>query len=108
MPTRRVAIIGAGMGGLAAGVYGRLAGLDTTIFEMHDKPGGMCTAWTRQGYTFDGCIHHLAGCLPGTPTYRMSPRHLGVRSLLSVWPVVGRSRGTVLQPSGAVLLTRGE
>jgi len=66
-----VAIIGAGMGGLAAGVYGQLRGLNTTIFEMHDKPGGLCTAWTRKGYTFDGCIHHLAGCLPGTPTYRM-------------------------------------
>ncbi len=71
MPVRRVAIIGAGMGGLAAGVYGQLGGLETTVFEMHDKPGGLCTAWTRQGYTFDGCIHHLAGCREGTPTYRM-------------------------------------
>lgn len=61
-----VAIIGAGMGGLAAGVYGRLAGLKTTILEMHDKPGGLCTAWARKGDTFDGCIHP-AGCgsLPG-------------------------------------------
>lgn len=71
MSAQSVAIVGAGMGGLAAGVYGRLAGLDTTIFEMHDKPGGLCTAWTRNGYTFDGCIHHLAGCREGTPTYRM-------------------------------------
>lgn len=71
MSTRTVAIIGAGMGGLAAGVYGQLAGLETTIFEMHDKPGGLCTAWTRKGYTFDGCIHHLAGCRPETPTHRM-------------------------------------
>lgn len=59
------------MGGLAAGVYGQRAGFRTTIFEMHDKPGGLCTAWTRRGYTFDGCIHHLAGCRPGTSTYRM-------------------------------------
>ncbi len=86
MSARRVAIIGAGMGGLAAGVYGRRAGLDTTIFEMHDKPGGLCTAWTRQGYTFDGCIHHLAGCLPGTPTYRM-------------WEDLGAMPQEVLYPS---------
>jgi len=66
-----VAIIGAGMGGLAAGVYGQLAGVETTIFEMHDRPGGLCTAWTRKGYTFDGCIHHLAGCRSGTSTYQM-------------------------------------
>jgi phytoene dehydrogenase-like protein len=71
MTVRSVAIIGAGMGGLAAGVYSRLAGLKTTIFEMHDKPGGLCTAWTRKGYTFDGCIHHLAGCRPGTPSFRL-------------------------------------
>ncbi len=24
-----------------------------------------------KGYTFDGCIHHLAGCTPGTKLYRM-------------------------------------
>lgn len=74
MIPRRVAIIGAGLGGLAAGVYGQLVSLDRTIFEMHDKPGGLCTAWTRQGYTFDGCIHHLAGSRKGTPTYPMAER----------------------------------
>ncbi len=71
MRERSVAIIGAGLGGLAAGCYGQLRGLRTTVFEMHDRPGGFCTAWTRKGYTFDGCIHHLAGCLPGTATYRI-------------------------------------
>lgn len=71
MNVRSAAIVGAGLGGLAAGVYGQLTGMRTTVFEMHDKPGGLCTAWTRKGYTFDGCIHHLAGCRPGTPTYHM-------------------------------------
>lgn len=71
MSIRSVAIVGAGIAGLSAGCYGQQAGLKTAIFEMHDGPGGLCTAWTRKGYTFDGCIHHLAGCLPGTPVYRM-------------------------------------
>ena len=66
-----IIIIGAGMGGLAAGVYGRINGYETTIFESHSKPGGQCTAWRREGYTFDPCIHHFFGCRPGTEIYRM-------------------------------------
>ncbi len=64
-------IIGAGMGGLAAGVYGQMNGYRTEIFELHTLPGGQCTAWKRQGYTFDACIHHLFGCAPGSPIYDM-------------------------------------
>lgn len=64
-----IIIIGAGMGGLAAGIYGRLNGFDTKIFEMHSVPGGQCCSWKREGYTFDGCIHHLFGCAPGSKIY---------------------------------------
>ncbi|GAB4310031.1 MAG: hypothetical protein Kow0097_11390 [Candidatus Bipolaricaulota bacterium] len=69
MPARRVAIIGAGMGGLAAGVYGRLPGLDTTIFEMHDKPGGQVLV-----------LGVARGCLkrcPSPETERSSAGHQG-------------------------------
>jgi phytoene dehydrogenase-like protein len=63
---KSMAIIGAGMGGLAAGIYGQANGYDTEIFELHSVPGGQCCAWKRKGYTFDGCIHHLFGCSPAT------------------------------------------
>jgi len=66
-----IIIIGAGMGGLAAGVYGQINGYKTQIFEMHTKPGGQCAAWTRKGYTFDGCIHHFFGCKPGSSIYQL-------------------------------------
>jgi phytoene dehydrogenase-like protein len=59
-------IIGAGMGGMAAGIYGQLNGFSTTIFEMHSLPGGQCASWQRNGYIFDACIHHLMGCSPET------------------------------------------
>ncbi|MBN2862361.1 MAG: NAD(P)/FAD-dependent oxidoreductase [Bacteroidales bacterium] len=59
-----IIIIGAGFAGLAAGIYGRMNGYKTRIFEMHDKPGGLCTSWERNGYTFDGCIHWLVGSSP--------------------------------------------
>lgn len=64
-------IIGAGVAGLAAGIYARLNGYRTTILERHDRPGGLCTAWTRKGYTFDYSIHNLAGTAPGTPLRAM-------------------------------------
>ena len=68
---KSIIIIGAGMGGLAAGIYGQINGYGTQIFERHAKPGGQCTSWKRKGYTFDACIHHFFGCRPGSPVYRM-------------------------------------
>ena len=64
-----IIIIGAGMGGLAAGIYGRLNGFKTKIYEMHGLPGGQCASWRRGGYTFDACIHHLFGCSPASPIH---------------------------------------
>ena len=59
------------MGGLAAGIYGRMNGWQTTIFEQHAKPGGQCASWKRKGYTFDGCMHHLFGCDPWSRLYSL-------------------------------------
>jgi phytoene dehydrogenase-like protein len=61
---KSVIIIGAGFAGLAAGIYARMNGYKTRIFEMHNQPGGLCTSWTRKGFTFDGCIHWLVGSSP--------------------------------------------
>jgi phytoene dehydrogenase-like protein len=71
MQQNTVIIIGSGIAGLTAGVYAQMNGYRSEIFEMHDKPGGLCTSWTRRGYTFDGCIHHLAGLKPGGKMYRI-------------------------------------
>jgi phytoene dehydrogenase-like protein len=59
--TKSIAVIGAGIAGLSAGCYARMNGFDTIIFELHDKPGGLCTSWERDGYVIDGCIHWLCG-----------------------------------------------
>ncbi len=71
--SKSIIIIGAGIAGLSAGCYGQMNGYETQIFELHDKPGGLCTAWKRHGrgasagYTFDGCIHWLVGSKQGSP-----------------------------------------
>lgn len=77
MGEKTIMIIGAGIAGLAAGCYAQMNGYRTQIFEQHDKPGGYCTAWTRKGYTFDGCIHHLAGAGPRSTLYPLW-RDLGI------------------------------
>ncbi len=71
MAQKSIIIIGAGPAGLAAGCYARMNGFRTHIFESHFLPGGLCTAWERKGYTFDGCIHYLFGSGDGQPFNRM-------------------------------------
>ena len=68
---KSVTIIGAGISGLATGCYLQMNGYDTQIFEMHDKPGGLCAAWERKGYTIDGCIQWLIGSSPNNDFYKL-------------------------------------
>ena len=68
---RSIIIIGAGMGGLAAGIYGQINSYETQIFEMHTGPGGQCAAWKRKDYTLDACVHHFCGCKPGSSIYQL-------------------------------------
>ena len=70
-------IIGAGISGLTAGCYAQMNGYQTQIFEIHDRPGGLCTSWQRQGYVFDDCIHYLFGSAPRQPFYQLW-KELGV------------------------------
>lgn len=67
----KVIVIGAGIGGLAAGCYARFNGFQTTVLESGERAGGLCTSWNRDGFTFDGCIRHLAGLKPETALYKM-------------------------------------
>ncbi|MCD6289878.1 MAG: NAD(P)/FAD-dependent oxidoreductase [Anaerolineae bacterium] len=71
MSGRSMIIVGAGLAGLSAGCYAQMNGYQTRIFEQYVQPGGVCTAWERRGYVFDGCIHWLMGCKPGQPFYRL-------------------------------------
>ena len=51
---KNVAVIGAGFGGLALAIRLQSAGIQTTIIESRDKPGGRAYYWERDGFTFDG------------------------------------------------------
>jgi phytoene dehydrogenase-like protein len=77
---KSVIIIGGGLAGLSAGCYLRMNGYNTSIFEMHDNTGGVCTGWKRKGYTFDGAMHWLVGTRPGSTFYK-------------IWDELGATRG---------------
>ncbi len=64
-------VIGGGVAGLTAGCYAQMNGYATTILEMGDTPGGLCTSWRRKGYLFDGSVAGLAGSAPGSPLFRL-------------------------------------
>ena len=71
MENKSIIIVGAGFAGLSAGIYAQMNGYHTQIFEMHNSPGGLCTAWKRKGYTIDGCIHWLVGSSPESGMYNL-------------------------------------
>ncbi|HEY8291577.1 MAG TPA: phytoene desaturase family protein [Thermomicrobiales bacterium] len=48
-----VAVIGAGMGGLAAAVRMAVRGASVTVFEQGPRPGGKLNQWACDGWTFD-------------------------------------------------------
>jgi len=67
----KVIIFGAGVSGLSAGIYAQMNGFDSTIYEMHSIPGGLCTSWRRRGYVFDGAVRYLASVNPTTKGYQL-------------------------------------
>jgi len=67
---KSIIVIGGGLSGLSTGCYGRMNGYKTSIFEMHDQAGGVCTAWKRKGYTIDGALNWLVGTNPETSFYK--------------------------------------
>ncbi len=68
---KSIMIVGAGLAGLATGCYGQMNGYKTKIFEMQDKPGGVCVSWKRKGYTFDFAVHNVFGLTPDSVNNRM-------------------------------------
>jgi len=95
VPGKTIAIIGAGIAGLSAGCYAQMNGYRARIFEAHTSPGGVCTAWKRNGYTIDGCIHWLVGSGPASDYHRL-------------WREVGAIQGRTLLNLDEYLRVEGE
>ncbi len=71
MKKKSVIIIGAGIAGLSTGCYAEMNGFNTEIFEMHTRPGGLCTSWQRNGFNINGCVHLLLGSAKQSEFYQI-------------------------------------
>ena len=92
---KSIIIIGAGLAGLSAGCYGQMNGYRTSIFEMHDKSGGVCTGWKRKGYTIDGAMDWLVGTRPGKVFH-------------SIWQELGALQGKTIINHDVYMRVEGE
>ena len=53
MEKKKVAIVGAGIAGLASAIRLRVQGHKVSVFEANSYPGGKLTAFQENGYRFD-------------------------------------------------------
>ena len=53
MTAKRAVVVGAGFGGLALAIRLQRAGVQVTLVEKRDKPGGRAYVWHEEGFTFD-------------------------------------------------------
>lgn len=65
MKKEDIIIIGAGIGGLAAGAMLAHGGHKVTILEKNSYIGGACSSYEKNGYTFDRAVHIFSKGLNG-------------------------------------------
>lgn len=76
----RIAIIGAGIGGLTAAALLLQAGYQVTVLEAHRAPGGCAATFRRRGYAFDAGAT-LVGGFDADGPHSLLARELGLE-----WP----------------------
>ena len=54
-------IIGSGLGGLVCADTLASQGRKVALFEHHYLPGGYCSSFERNGYTFDTVVDSIGG-----------------------------------------------
>src|SRR5215218_4790615 len=72
-PNKRVAVVGAGMGGLAATIRLAATGFEVEVFEKNARVGGRVGRWEAEGFSFDTG----PSLLLMTDTYRELFRYAG-------------------------------
>jgi C-3',4' desaturase CrtD len=71
MPSDRVIVIGAGIGGLTAGALLAHRGYSVLILDQALVPGGCASTFKRKGFTFDVGATQVAGLEPGGIHHRI-------------------------------------
>jgi len=81
--TYDVIIIGAGISGLVCGCCLAKAGMKVLIVEQHNKPGGYCTSFRRNGFIFDAAAHSFGSYREGG-NFRKILTELGVDKIIEI------------------------
>lgn len=82
----KIVIIGAGIAGLCTAVLARRRGYDVEVVEQHETAGGLATSWRRGDYTFETCLHWLAGTNPNSTLYPLWREVFDIDRLTCVYP----------------------
>ncbi|MDD4908040.1 MAG: NAD(P)/FAD-dependent oxidoreductase [Candidatus Omnitrophica bacterium] len=56
-----IIVIGSGIGGLTCAAYLSKAGFKVLVLEQAEIPGGYCSSFTKEGFTFDAAMHFIEG-----------------------------------------------
>lgn len=64
-------IIGGGIGGLTCALLLAKKGMRVALFEKEKRPGGYCSSFSINGYTFDACIDSIGGLRRNEPLWRI-------------------------------------
>ncbi len=74
---KNIVVIGAGVGGLSAGILLLLLGYHVTIVEKNREPGGLMRSYSRRGIDCPVGVHYVGALGPAEPLGKMF-RVLGI------------------------------
>jgi len=57
-------VVGGGLAGLTCGAFLAKTGMSVLVLEKETKPGGCCTSFEKEGFTFDLGVHFVLGAGP--------------------------------------------
>jgi len=71
MEGKNIVIIGAGVGGLSAGILLKLLGYHVTLVEKNREPGGLMRSYVRRGVDCPVGVHYVGALGPAEPLGKM-------------------------------------
>lgn len=92
----KIAIIGAGLGGLTFGAFAAKDGHQVYIFDKNDSPGGVTALLEHEGYKFEQGPLLIGDMLPGESLYELL-KELGIK------PETERADRDIVMPDYAMI-----